>query len=76
MVWSRKYLAESVENVVEEEQNLSFRNLGYVVHALTGVVTDSSVLIRKAGKNWWYDSLQIASNIILPSDQPTVLTMA
>ena len=59
------YLAESVEDVIKEQQDLPFRNLGDIVHALTRVISDSCILIRKASQDGRHNGFQIASNIIL-----------
>jgi hypothetical protein len=66
----KPHLAQSIENVVEEQKDLAFGNLGDIVHALTCVVTHASILISEASQDWWYDLCQISSNfILLPGQQ-------
>lgn len=65
------YLAQGVENVVEEDQNLAFGHLGNIVHGLAGVVSHASILIGEACEDWWHYHMQIAGNFVLeerPSD--------
>jgi hypothetical protein len=45
------YLAEGIEDMVEINQDFAFGNLCDVVHSLTGIVTDPSILIREACKH-------------------------
>lgn len=43
------YLAQGIENLVEEQQYFSFCDLCNVVHALTRIISDSGILILEAG---------------------------
>src|SRR5690348_1481143 len=38
-------LAQRIKNLIEEDQNLALCDLGYVVHSLAGIVSDSCILI-------------------------------
>jgi hypothetical protein len=52
-----RYFTECVKDVVEEDQDLSFRHLGNIVHALTSIISHSSILVSKARKHWGHDLL-------------------
>jgi hypothetical protein len=43
------YLAQSVEDLVEVDQDLPFGHLCDVVHALASVISDSRILVGEAG---------------------------
>jgi len=45
------YLAQGIKDVVEVDENLPLCDLGNVVHALTGVVPDTGILIGEAGED-------------------------
>lgn len=53
------YLTESVEDVVKVHQYLTLAYLCDVVHSLTRIVTNPSILIRKAGKHWRDNSFKV-----------------
>lgn len=55
-----KYLAESIEDLVEVDQNFPLCNLGDVIHALTCIVADTSILIGEAGKHRGHDFVEVA----------------
>ena len=57
-------LAEGIKDLVKVEENLPFGNLGYVVHALAGVVSNARILVGEAGKDGWHDFFQVSSYIL------------
>jgi hypothetical protein len=54
------YFAQRIENFVEVQQYLPFRNLGYVVHALTSVVAHARILVAEASEDGWDDFFEVA----------------
>jgi hypothetical protein len=58
------YLAECIEYLVEVNQDLSFGNLGDVVHGLAGVVTNSGILISEACQNGRHNDLEVPSKFL------------
>ena len=44
-------LAESIEDLIEVDENLPFGDFGDVVHALARVVPDARILVGEAGKH-------------------------
>ena len=57
------YLGHSVEDLIEVWQNLALARLGDVVHALTGVISHTGILVVEAGQNWRDDLLKIGGYI-------------
>jgi hypothetical protein len=45
------YFAQGIEHLVEVEQDLALCDLGNVVHALARIISNSSILIGKAGED-------------------------
>lgn len=45
---SHSHLSQSIEYLIEEEQDLSFGHLGNIVHALASIIADPRILIGKA----------------------------
>ena len=59
------YLAKSIEDVVEEDQDFTFGHLGNVVHAFAGIISYPGVLIGEACQHRRYNLLQVSSDFIL-----------
>lgn len=51
-------LAERVEDIVEEDDEVAARHLGDVVKRLARVVAHAAVLVREGVENWGNDALQ------------------
>jgi hypothetical protein len=58
------YLAKSVKDLVEVDENLSLCDLGDVVHALAGIVADAGILVGEAGEHRGHNLLQIAGDFL------------
>lgn len=58
------HLAEGIEYVVEVNQNLAFRDLGYIIHGLAGVIAHTGILISKAGEDWRDDDFEVAGKLL------------
>jgi hypothetical protein len=58
------HLAERIEDLVKVDEDLAFRNLGNVVHALARIVSDSRILVGEAGENGGYDFFEIAGDFL------------
>jgi hypothetical protein len=52
--------------LVEVDKYLAFCDLGYVVHALTGIVSNTSILVAKAGEDRRDNFFEIASDFLWP----------
>ena len=63
MIW-HSHLAECIEYLVKVDENFTLRNLGDVVHAFTRIVSNTGVLVAKAGENWGDDFFEIASDFL------------
>jgi hypothetical protein len=61
-------LAESIEDVVEVDENLTLGDFCNVVHALASIVSDSCVLVGKASQNRRYYVAEVTSNVDSESD--------
>ena len=59
------YLAESVKNIIEENQDLSLGNLGNIVHTLAGVISDPRILIGETCKDGRDYFFQISRYLLL-----------
>lgn len=59
------YLAQGIEDVVEEKQDLAFGNLGDVIHAFAGIVSDACILVGEACQHGRNDLFQILGNLVL-----------
>jgi hypothetical protein len=58
------HLAERIEDLVKVDEDLAFRNLGDVVHALARIVSDPRILIGEAGEDGGDDFFEIASDFL------------
>jgi hypothetical protein len=65
--WREKrgyYLAESIEDVVEVQQNLALCDFGDVVHALARVVSHTGILVGEAGEHGRHDLVEVAGDFL------------
>lgn len=53
------YLAESIKDMVEVDQDLALGHLGDVVHSLACIVSNTGILVGKAGEDGRDNDLQI-----------------
>lgn len=58
------YFAELIEDAVKIDQYLALGNLGDVVHSLTCVVTNPSILICEASEDWGHNLVQISGQVL------------
>jgi hypothetical protein len=49
------HLAKLIKNAVKIDQDLALSNLCNVVHSLTGIVADSSILVGEARQHGWHN---------------------
>ena len=63
------YLAQGIEHIVEEKQDLAFRNLCDVIHAFAGIISDSCILIRETCQHRRNDLFQVLRNLLLSDRQ-------
>lgn len=69
------YLAESIEDLIEVDENLALCNFGDVVHALAGVVSNTRILIAKACEDWRHDFLEVPSYFLLHHQRNSALAL-
>ncbi len=50
--------------MVKVDQDLALCDLGDVVHGLTGVVSDASILVSEAGEDWRHNDFKVPSKLL------------
>lgn len=59
------YLAQGIEDIIEEKEDFAFGHLGDVIHAFTGIVPDACILIGETSQDRRNNLLQILGYFLL-----------
>jgi hypothetical protein len=62
--WYSTHLAECIEDLVKVDEDLAFRDLGNVVHALARIVSNPRILIGEACEDGGYDFFEVARDFL------------
>lgn len=58
------HLAERIEDLVKEDENLALCDFCDIVHALARIVTNAGIWVAEAGQDWGHDFFEIASDFL------------